>query len=74
MADSNDTTIVLEVLRVASRDVLGATQPLSVASPCRFSNAKGDLREVESLADVSRTAAASARGFMQALRSPQAIF
>lgn len=57
--------IVLDVLRAASPDVLGETVPLSVARPeaFSFSNAKGDLKSVDSFADIQRIGAASAASF-----------
>ena len=67
MANTSGNTIVLNVLRVASPDVLGTTTPLSVAAPCRFSNAKGDLREVANFQEVSSTAARSAEAFLAAV-------
>ncbi len=69
MPESPETAITFDVLRVASRDVLGATKPLSVATPCRFSNAKGNLREVDSFKDVSATAERSAADFLSAVKS-----
>jgi hypothetical protein len=56
-------TIVLDVLRVASPDVLGQTKPLSVATPFCFSNAQGSLKKVDSYEQISKLAAASAANF-----------
>jgi hypothetical protein len=56
-------TIVLDVLRVASNDVLGQTKPLSVATPFCFGNAKGDLKKVEGFEHIQKMAAASAVSF-----------
>ena len=55
--------ILLDVLRVPSNDVLGQTKPLSIASPFGFSNAKGDLKSVDSYAEIRRIASASAASF-----------
>ena len=56
-------TIVLDVLRVASTDVLGQSKPLSVATPFCFGNAKGDLKKVEGYDHIQKMAAASAANF-----------
>ena len=55
--------ISLHVLRVASPDVLGKTVPLSVAPPFGFSNAKGNLKSVDSFAEIRKMAAESAAAF-----------
>jgi len=55
--------IELDVLRVASPDVLGHTKPLSVATPFCFGNAKGDLKRVESYEQIQKMAAESAANF-----------
>jgi hypothetical protein len=60
-------TIVLDVLRVASTDVLGQTKPLSVAAPFCFGNAKGDLKRVEGYEHIQKMAAASAASFKTSL-------
>jgi len=62
-------TIELEVLRVASADVLGQTRKLSVAAPCRFSNAKGDLKKVAGFDEIKRVAAASAVNFKSVMKA-----
>lgn len=69
MAQASET-IVLEVLRVASTDVLGETKSLSVAAPCRFSNAEGHLKTVNSYDEIRKTAAASAINFREAVLKP----
>jgi hypothetical protein len=56
-------TIALDVLRVPSADVLGQTKPLSVATPFCSSNAKGDLKTVDNLAQIQRMASESAISF-----------
>jgi hypothetical protein len=61
-------TIVLDVLRVASTEVLGQTKPLSVvAPPFTQGNAKGDLKSVDSLQHIEKIALASAAEFRQNL-------
>jgi hypothetical protein len=69
MAQASET-IVLEVLRVASTDVLGETKPLSVAAPCRFSNAEGHLKVVNNYDEIRKAAAASAMNFKQSVLQP----
>lgn len=59
--------ITLEVLRVASIGVLGKTEQLRVATPTRFGNAVGNLKEVESYKDVADLGANSAKRFLAAL-------
>jgi hypothetical protein len=66
MAQSSET-ITLEVLRVASPDVLGETKPLLVAAPGRFSNAQGHLKTVDSYDEIRRAAGASALNFRQSV-------
>jgi hypothetical protein len=56
-------TIVLDVLRVASTDVLGQSKPLSVATPFCFGNAKGDLKRVDGYEHIQKMAASSAASF-----------
>jgi hypothetical protein len=63
MSTQKQETIVLEVLRVASPDVLGQSKSLSVAVPFCFSNAKGDLKKVDNYADIQKMAAESAASF-----------
>lgn len=60
-------TITLDVLCVASRDVLGQTKPLVIAAPCRFSNAPGHLRETNTFEEISSVGEASAKNFISAL-------
>lgn len=62
-------TIELDVLRVASPDVLGQTKKLSVADPFRFSNAKGDLKDVSGFEEIRNVAAASALNFKSAMNA-----
>lgn len=61
--------IVLDVLRVASTEVLGQTKPLSVAAPFCLSNAKGDLKDVESFDHIEKNAVASGAAFRQNILS-----
>lgn len=56
--------IALEVLRVASPDVLGQSTPLSISNPFCFSNAKGDLKKVDSFEEIQKIAEESTRNFM----------
>ena len=63
MKANHQETIVLDVLRVASPDVLGQTKPLSVATPFACKNANGDLKKVDSFTDIERIAAESAASF-----------
>jgi hypothetical protein len=65
--EAQPQTITLEVLRVASPDVLGKTTALTVASPCRFSNAKGNLRPVNDFGSVGAIAEKSAKDFLAAI-------
>jgi hypothetical protein len=60
-------TITLDVLCVASRDVLGQTKPLVIAAPCRFSNAPGHLRETDTFKEISSVGEQSAKNFVFAL-------
>lgn len=53
MAKFTENGIILEVLRVASTEVLGESTPLRIAPLCRFKNAQGELREVESFEDLA---------------------
>jgi len=62
-------TIELKVLRVASPDVIGQTKPLSVAKPFCFSNAKGDLKKVDTYAEIRKIAAESAANFKANIKS-----
>lgn len=64
---TDESTIELEVLRVASRDELGTSKKLTVASPCLFSNARGNLRGVRSSDDIRDIAGRSAEGFVAGL-------
>jgi len=61
--------LILEVLKVASHDVLGQRNPLTVESPCRFSNAQGNLREVKDYTDIASTAENSATTFLAGLQT-----
>lgn len=63
MSEPKQETIVLDILRVASTEVLGQTKPLSVATPFCFSNAQGNLKEVDSYEQIQRIAAESAANF-----------
>ncbi|HEY1171058.1 MAG TPA: hypothetical protein VGH19_06765 [Verrucomicrobiae bacterium] len=47
--------------------MLGQTKPLEVV-PCRFSNAKGDLKDVDHVGDIRRMAGASAVSFKANIR------
>lgn len=67
MARIENNTIILEVLQsAASTGVLGETKQLRVAAPCAHSNARGDLREVESFTHLAAAATSSAKGFLAA--------
>jgi len=66
MARFQDNKITLEVLCVASNDVLGEKTPLRVAAPCHFSNAKGILREVESFEHLAQEAEKDGQEFRAA--------
>jgi hypothetical protein len=68
-SSSQQETIALDVLRVASADVLGQTRPLSVATPFCSQNAKGDLKKVDSYGEIQRIAAESAANFKTHIRS-----
>jgi hypothetical protein len=69
--EAQPQTITLEVLRVASPDVLGKTTALTVASPCRFSNAKGNLRPVDGFESVGSIAGNSAKEFLAAIKQAE---
>jgi len=69
MSAHKQETIVLDVLRVASPDVLGQSKPLSVATPFCSSNAKGDLKRVDNFAHIEKIAAESAANFKANIRS-----
>ncbi len=56
-------TMILEVLRVPSTDVLGQTKPLSVATPFCSSNAQGHLKTVDNFEEIAKMAAESAKNF-----------
>jgi hypothetical protein len=58
-------TIQLKVLRVASGTVLGRSDALQVIDPCKFSNARGDLKAVNNHEDIRKTALESGRNFLQ---------
>ncbi|MFZ4779674.1 MAG: hypothetical protein ACOYM3_30305 [Terrimicrobiaceae bacterium] len=66
MARIQDNNIILEVLCVASNDVLGEMTPLRVAAHCHFSNAKGNLREVESYEHLAQEAEKDGQEFRAA--------
>jgi len=68
-ASAQQETIALDVLRVASPDVVGQTRPLSVATPFCSQNAKGDLKKVDSYGEIQRIAAESAASFKTQIRS-----
>jgi hypothetical protein len=56
-------TMILDVLRVPSTEVLGQTKPLSVATPFCSSNAKGDLKSVDNFEEIEKMATESAANF-----------
>lgn len=62
-----ENPITLSYLRVSSRTVLGETAPLLVASPCSFSNAKGNLREVQTYKELATIGEASGNRLRGAL-------
>ena len=65
MKPNKPEQVELDVLRVASLEVLGQTKPLSVSVPAPFclSNAKGDLKTVDSWSEIAKMAADSATSF-----------
>lgn len=65
--ETNTPIITLDVLTVASRDVLGASRKLTVASPCQFTNASGNLRPIENYDSVGKIAYASGVKFKESL-------
>jgi hypothetical protein len=71
--EAQPQTITLEVLRVASPDVLGKTTALTVASPCRFSNAMGNLRPADGFGTVGSIAEQSAKDFLDAVAKAKAV-
>lgn len=62
-----EKAITLPYLLVSSRTVLGETQQLSVASPCSFSNAKGNLRTVEDYQELASIGAQSGETLRRSL-------
>lgn len=62
-------TIKLSVLTVGSRNIVGRTEPLEVASPCSFSNAAGNLRQIKDYEELKETARAGGVAFKKALAS-----
>jgi hypothetical protein len=70
----SDETLSLEFITVTSRTVLGKTEHLQVASPetapsCAFSNAKGNLREVQSVAELANLGENRGKSLRNALMS-----
>ena len=57
----SEETVTLNVLTVASSGNISGTEPLRVSAPCQFSNAKGNLRTVESVEEVRSIARESAQ-------------
>lgn len=68
MASPAAHTLVFEVLRVVSPDVLGETKPLTLADSFRFSNALGELKDVAGFGEIKEVAARSAIRFKAALQ------
>jgi hypothetical protein len=64
--------IVLDILRVSSPDVLGETKQLSVASPFMFSNAQGELKDVDSFEQIRKIASESGARFKTVMTASKA--